>query len=71
MIHDTHEGRDHLNFSQWGQGKQEADEAAEMVEKGEMPLWFYLPLHPEARLTPKEKAQLVAGLEATFGREDE
>jgi mono/diheme cytochrome c family protein len=69
VIHDTNEGRSKLNFSQWGQDRQEADEAAEVVEKGEMPLPIYLPLHPEARLTSEEKAQLIRGLEATFGRE--
>jgi hypothetical protein len=63
------EGREHLNVSAWGQGEQEADEAAEMVEEGEMPLWFYLPLHAEARLTDQEKDRLIRGLEATFGRE--
>lgn len=69
VIHDTIEGRSKLNFSEWGIGKQEADEAAEAVEKGEMPLPIYLPLHPEARLTAVEKAQLIQGLVATFGIE--
>ncbi len=68
VIHDTNEGRSKLNFSQWGIGKQEAEEAAEMVEKGEMPPGIYLPTHPEARLTAEEKAKLISGLEATFGR---
>lgn len=67
---DVEEGREHLNVSEWGQGEQEADEAAEMLEEGEMPLWFYLPLHAEARLTEQEKDQLIRGLEATFGREE-
>lgn len=67
---DVEEGREHLNVSEWGQGEQEADEAAEMVEEGEMPLWFYEPLHPEARLTEQEAERLVRGLEATFGREE-
>lgn len=66
---DVQEGREHLNVSEWGQGEQEADEAAEMVEEGEMPLWFYLPLHAEARLTEQETDRLVRGLVATFGRE--
>jgi hypothetical protein len=40
-----------------------------MLQQGEMPLPIYLPLHPEARLAPAEKAELVAGLAATFGTE--
>jgi hypothetical protein len=35
-----------------------------------MPPWFYLPPHPEAKLTPAEKDELVKGLVATFGDED-
>ena len=42
-----------------------------MVESGEMPLWYYLPLHPEARLADAEKTELIAGLRATFGTEGE
>ncbi|MGE4650049.1 MAG: heme-binding domain-containing protein, partial [Myxococcota bacterium] len=26
------------------------EEIRENVEEGEMPLWFYLPMHPKARL---------------------
>lgn len=68
---DVEEGRSHFNVSRWGQGKQEADEAASMVRKGEMPPWFYLPAHPEARLTDPEQQELIRGLVATFGDEKE
>jgi hypothetical protein len=66
---DVEEGREHLNVSQWGQGKQDAGEAAGMVRKGEMPPWFYLPAHPEAKLSDAEKQELLRGLVATFGDE--
>jgi hypothetical protein len=66
---DVEEGRSHFNVSRWGQGKQDADEAASMVRKGEMPPWFYLPAHPEARLTDPEKQELIRGFVATFGDE--
>ncbi|MCG3185007.1 MAG: hypothetical protein ICCCNLDF_03183 [Planctomycetes bacterium] len=36
-----------------------------------MPPWFYLPTHPEARLTDAEKQALIAGLEATVGTKGE
>lgn len=68
---DVVEGREHFNVSEWGRPKNDADEAAEEVEKGAMPLPIYLKTHPEARLTPEEKATLIAGLKATFGEEKE
>jgi hypothetical protein len=32
-----------------------------------MPPWFYVPVHPDARMTPAETQALIAGLEATLG----
>ena len=66
---DVQEGREHLNISEWNRPQKDADEASEKVQEGEMPLPIYSPLHPEARLSPAEKAELVAGLAATFGTE--
>jgi hypothetical protein len=62
---DVHDGRAHLNFSTWNrltaEGRIEAArEAWEMVEEGEMPLWFYLPLHPGARLSAEDRSVLRA-----------
>jgi len=65
--HDVDEGRSHLNVSEWGRAEQHGDEAADMVRTGQMPPWFYTPLHPGARLSPTELDDLIAGLEATFG----
>lgn len=67
---DVGEGRSHFNVSEWGREKNHGDEAAEQVREGEMPPWFYLPLHPEARLSEREREELVAGLVATFGEEE-
>lgn len=69
VYHDVQEARENLNASQWNRPQKDADEASEMVQKGEMPLPIYLPLHPEARLSAAEKAELVRGLAATFGTE--
>lgn len=66
MQWDVEEGRSHFNVSEWGRDKNHGDEAAEMVREGEMPLWYYLPAHPEARLTAAETAELISGLERTF-----
>ncbi|HWQ13294.1 MAG TPA: heme-binding domain-containing protein [Roseiflexaceae bacterium] len=67
VTRDVTEGRAKLNISEWGRAENEADEAAETVQKGSMPPWFYPPLHPEAQLSAAERQQLIAGLLATFG----
>jgi hypothetical protein len=63
---DVNEGREHLNFSEWQRQQRHAGKSAEEVKEGGMPPWFFLPLHPEARLTESEKQLLIKGLEATF-----
>ena len=62
---DVAEGREELNFSTWnryGQKKRNKmiKEIWEEVEEGEMPPWFYLPLHPEARLSDNDRVVLQA-----------
>jgi hypothetical protein len=64
---DVDRGRAHLNFSEWNRPQRHARDATEEVRKGGMPLWFYVPLHSEAGLTPDEKEALIRGLEATTG----
>lgn len=64
---DVMEGREHLNFSEWGQGHHEVDEIGEVVAEGEMPPPYYLPLHPPARLTQAEAETLVQGLSQLAG----
>jgi len=66
----TEEGREYLNFSEWGQGNLEAEEGEHMAESiydGEMPLTSFLITHPEARLSDAEKQMLARGLMATAG----
>ena len=48
---DVDEGRRKLNFSEWDRPQKEAHESAKTVRKGEMPPWFYILIHPDARLT--------------------
>lgn len=62
--HDVEEGRSKLNFSDWERSREDGDEMAEAIEKGEMPMPIYLIQHPEARLTPAETATLIEGLRA-------
>jgi cytochrome c len=60
---DVHDGRSHLNLSQWQHYSVE-DQAtllnriAAEVRSGQMPVKRYLVLHPQARLSPDEQ-QLV------------
>lgn len=69
--HDVDEGREHFNVSAWGyQRKNEGNEAAQSVREGDMPPWFYLLPHPEARLSDREEQALIGGLIATFGEKD-
>lgn len=58
------QGRKELNFSTFAtyEPKRQAhklDEAAEMLEKGEMPLQSYTIAHSEAQFTPAQKAELI------------
>ncbi|MCS7289657.1 MAG: heme-binding domain-containing protein [Roseiflexus sp.] len=71
ITRDVMRGRAAFNVSEWGRPDNEGDDAAKLVQNGEMPPWFYLPLHPEANLSPVERQQLINGLLATFGGEAE
>lgn len=65
------EGRAALNFSEMDLPQPEAHEAGEELAEGEMPPWYYTPMHPEAQLSPEETRLLVAGLDATLGGDGE
>ncbi|HUK64939.1 MAG TPA: heme-binding domain-containing protein, partial [Dongiaceae bacterium] len=68
MRWDVDDARAHFDVSEWGRaGKNHGDDAAEEVRQREMPLWYYLLLHPAARLSDAERSELVAGLVGTFG----
>lgn len=61
------EGRGEVNFSEFGIGRQETSDTAEVVRNGTMPPGYYLPLHPSARLSDAEREELIRGFQATFG----
>ena len=66
MARDVHNGRSHLNFSEWAEVDEDERQTDfetcwEQVESGEMPKWFYVyPLHLGARLSDADKATLRA-----------
>jgi hypothetical protein len=76
VVYDTHEGREHMNFSKWGsyspkRQRKKTREIWEEVEEGEMPLPPYLLLHPEAKLSDADKATLQAWSQAAGGSTEE
>ncbi|MBS1857520.1 MAG: heme-binding domain-containing protein, partial [Acidobacteria bacterium] len=42
---DVNGGRRHLNFSEWDRPQRHARDVAAEVQGGDMPPWFYLPMH--------------------------
>jgi heme-binding protein len=66
MARDIHNGRNHLNFSEWAdvdedERQDDLENGWEQVESGAMPKWFYIfPFHPNAKLSDADKAQLKA-----------
>lgn len=63
VVRDVRQGREHLNFSTWNRlpTREQVEalrESWEEVDEGEMPLWFYLPPHPEARLSARDRELL-------------
>jgi len=57
---DVKDGRLHLNFSKWENLSRKdivkmKEEIWDEIEKGNMPLWKYTILHPDANLTQEDK----------------
>ncbi len=66
IAYDVHEGREELNFSEWGrykppQRQKKLNKIREEVDDGEMPPWYYVyPMHLEARLSAADRETLLA-----------
>ena len=63
IAHDVNEGRAVLNFSTWNELSPEKQaeamkESWEEVAEGKMPTWYYVALHPEARLSANDESVL-------------
>ncbi len=74
LAHDVHDGRGELNLSTWNrytpeQQLKKLKKSEEEVADGEMPMWIYLPLHPNARLSAEDKALLRAWSQSTGSRQ--
>lgn len=62
--HHINEGRQHLNFSEWGtytsrKVDHKLKECVEMVEEGEMPMTSYTLIHKNAKLSKDQQLLLV------------
>jgi hypothetical protein len=61
-VKDVDEGREHLNFSDWGKFSSKADkvkeEIWEEVREEHMPPWMYRVVHSSAKLSLEEKDAL-------------
>jgi len=65
VAHDVNHGRHELNFSTWGaydatKRRKKLAKSIKELDEGEMPLWYYVPMHPEAKLGDAERAALRA-----------
>jgi hypothetical protein len=57
VVHDVNDGRRELNMSEFGtynakRQQRKLEEACQQVTKGEMPMWSYTVMHPQAKLQP-------------------
>jgi hypothetical protein len=69
VAHDVDHGRRELDFSRFesydgAKQRKKLGELAEEVDEQDMPLWYYLLVHPEARLSEAERERLVSWAEA-------
>ena len=63
LKHHINEGREHLNFSEWGnytekRQQHKLEECIEEVNEGEMPLSSYTIMHKDAALSPAQQKAL-------------
>lgn len=76
LKHHVNEGREHLNFSDWGsydakKAGHKLEECVEMIQEGEMPMSSYTLLHKEAQLSEEQRLMLVNWFSSLRGQEGE
>jgi len=69
IAHDVHEGRAHLNFSEWvayaeNKREQKLEEICEQIVNGDMPDGKYLLVHHGARLSQEQKDAVCSWTES-------
>ena len=73
VIDHVNEGRENLNFSEWGRYTQRDNEGllrqiCREVKSGAMPLSSYTPMHPGSELSTQDRQVLCAWAEAERAR---
>jgi Haem-binding domain len=68
VAHDVRAGRNHLNFSEWGEYAKskrvlKLGQIYEQVSKDEMPITKYLYMHPDARLSAADRDSIMSWTE--------
>ena len=68
IVQHVREGRERLDFSEWGtyspwQRQDKLKSICGLISTGRMPPWQYTTMHPEARLTEKDKKAVCAWIE--------
>jgi cytochrome c551/c552 len=66
---DVDQGRRRLNFSQWNAPQRGSRDVAESIQRGSMPQWYYVMLHPSAKLSSADIQTLVQGLGASLAQQ--
>jgi hypothetical protein len=61
---DVREGRQELNFSIWDRYQQrrksrKLKEIVKELEGGDMPPWYYVPMHPDAKLSQADRQTIM------------
>ena len=64
LVRDVKEGRREVNFSIWdrydqGRRARKLKEIIKEVEEGGMPPWYYIPVHPDAKLSQSDREAIV------------
>jgi len=62
---DVIEGRQKINFSDWGKSR-ELDEIAEVIREGEMPPIQYWLFHPGSHLNSQQKQDLIDAINSSI-----
>lgn len=73
VAHDVNHAREELDFSRFEsyepkKQRKKLEELVEEVDEGHMPLWYYVPLHPTARLGDEDRRRLIDWADAEQAR---
>jgi hypothetical protein len=71
VVRDVHQGRKHLNFSEWAtytpaKREEKLEAICDQVVNGDMPDGKYLLIHRSARLTQEEREAVCAWVESAL-----